>query len=256
MGAPSGSSAMVVKLTRPCRTCITRFLPLSWLFWLRPCPWKGFLGRGQSLIKWSALPQLKQRLVLLFCWNCWLFGLRPNCCGCCGGTGGLYPPCGWGGRKTDLLDGAFRCGSVNCALGTTRYLGDWTFEGPVGVFRFFSARCAIIQSSWVRTILTSSLKVLALTRFRRSLSLVLRPRRKRSCFLASLSAWLWPNRLNYSGSSELAITMQAILTQRTSNGTTHWSVGSPPDTTMVQQDQSRFTSHEGEFTITPQLTNF
>jgi hypothetical protein len=27
-----------------------------------------------------------------------------------------------------------------------------------------------------------------------------------------------------------------------------WSVGSPPDTTTVQQDRSRFTSHEGEFT--------
>jgi hypothetical protein len=44
--------------------------------------------------------------------------------------------------------------------------------------------------------------------------------------------------------------------QRTSDGTTHWSVGSPPDTTTVQQDRSRFTSHEGEFTITQQLTNF
>jgi hypothetical protein len=74
-------------------------------------------------------------------------------------------------------------------LGTTRYLGDWALEGPMGVFRFFSARCAVIQSSWVRAILTSSLKVLALTRFRHSLSLVLRPWRKRSCFLASLSAW-------------------------------------------------------------------
>jgi hypothetical protein len=67
---------------------------------------------------------------------------------------------------------------------------------------------------------------------------------------------LWQNRLNYSGSSALIITIQPILTQRTSNGTTHWSVGSPPDTTTVQQDRSRFTSHEGEFTITAQLTNF
>jgi hypothetical protein len=38
--------------------------------------------------------------------------------------------------------------------------------------------------------------------------------------------------------------------------TTHWSVGSPPDATTVQQDRSRFTSHEGEFTITQQLPNF
>jgi hypothetical protein len=60
---------------------------------------------------------------------------------------------------------------------------------------------------------------------------------------------LWQNRLNYSGSSALVIAIQLILTQRTSNGTTHWSVGSPPDATTVQQDRSRFTSHEGEFTI-------
>jgi hypothetical protein len=67
---------------------------------------------------------------------------------------------------------------------------------------------------------------------------------------------MWQNRLNYSSSSALVIAIQLILTQRTSNGTTHWSVGSSPDTTTVQQDQSRFTSHEGEFTITHQLTNF
>jgi hypothetical protein len=65
-----------------------------------------------------------------------------------------------------------------------------------------------------------------------------------------------PIRLNYSSSSALVITMQAILTQRTSNGTTHWCVGSPPDSTMVTQDRGRFTSHEGEFTITQQPTNF
>jgi hypothetical protein len=29
-----------------------------------------------------------------------------------------------------------------------------------------------------------------------------------------------------------------------------------PDTTTVQQDRSRLTSHEGEFTITEQLINF
>jgi hypothetical protein len=58
---------------------------------------------------------------------------------------------------------------------------------------------------------------------------------------------VWQNRLNYSGSSALVIAVQPILTQRTSNGTIRWSVGSPPDTTTVQQDRSRFTSHEGEF---------
>jgi hypothetical protein len=60
---------------------------------------------------------------------------------------------------------------------------------------------------------------------------------------------LWQNRLNYSGSSALMIAMQLALTQRTSNGTIHGSVRSPPDTTAVQQDRSRFTSYEGEFTI-------
>jgi hypothetical protein len=50
--------------------------------------------------------------------------------------------------------------------------------------------------------------------------------------------------------------MQLSLIQCTSNGTIHWSVESPTDTTTVQQDQSRFTSHEGEFTITDQLINF
>jgi hypothetical protein len=67
---------------------------------------------------------------------------------------------------------------------------------------------------------------------------------------------MWQNRLNYSGSSALVIAMLSIRTQRTSNGITYWSVGSPPDTTTVQQDRSRFTSHEGEFTITIQLINF
>jgi hypothetical protein len=65
--------------------------------------------------------------------------------------------------------------------------------------------------------------------------------------------FLWQNRLSYSGSSTLVIAIQPVTTQRTSNGTTHWSVGSPPDTTTVQQNRSRFTSHEGEFTITIQL---
>jgi hypothetical protein len=67
---------------------------------------------------------------------------------------------------------------------------------------------------------------------------------------------MWQNRLNYSGSSALMIAMQLSLTQRALNGTIHWFVGSPPDTTTVQQDPSRLTSHEGEFTIIEQLINF
>jgi hypothetical protein len=35
----------------------------------------------------------------------------------------------------------------------------------------------------------------------------------------------------------------------TSNETTHWSVGSPPDSTTVTQDRRRFTSHEGESSL-------
>jgi hypothetical protein len=46
--------------------------------------------------------------------------------------------------------------------------------------------------------------------------------------------YVWQNRLNYSGSRALVIAIQPILSQRTSNGTTHWSVGSPPDTTTVR----------------------
>jgi hypothetical protein len=61
-------------------------------------------------------------------------------------------------------------------------------------------------------------------------------------------ALLWQNRSNYSGSSALLIAVHPQSDQRTSNGTILWSVGSPPDTTTVQQDRSRFTSHEGEFT--------
>jgi hypothetical protein len=64
---------------------------------------------------------------------------------------------------------------------------------------------------------------------------------------------LWQNRLNYTGSNTQVLS-QGL--QRTSNGVTHWSVGSPPDTTMIQQDRCRFTSHEGEFTITAQLITF
>jgi hypothetical protein len=53
---------------------------------------------------------------------------------------------------------------------------------------------------------------------------------------ADPSPSVWQNRLNYSGSSALITAIQPISFQCTSNGTTHWSIGSPPDTTMVQQD--------------------
>jgi hypothetical protein len=64
---------------------------------------------------------------------------------------------------------------------------------------------------------------------------------------------VWQNRLNYTGSNTQVLS-QGL--QRTSNGVTHWSVGSPSDTTTFEQDRCRFTSHEGEFTITAQLITF
>jgi hypothetical protein len=78
------------------------------------------------------------------------------------------------------------------------------------------------------------------------------------CFLDAYSRYhhismaeeVWQNRLNYSGSSVLVVTRQATEAQRTSNGTTHWSVGSPSDSTTVTQDRCRFTSHEDESSLT------
>jgi hypothetical protein len=67
---------------------------------------------------------------------------------------------------------------------------------------------------------------------------------------------LWQNRSNYSGSSALLIAVQLQSAQRTSNGTILWSVGSPPDSTTVQQDRSRFISHEGEFTSQSSSSTF
>jgi hypothetical protein len=61
---------------------------------------------------------------------------------------------------------------------------------------------------------------------------------------------MWQNRLNYSGSSAQTIAIQATGSQWTSNETTHWSVGSPPDSTTVTQDRRRFTSHEGKSSLT------
>jgi hypothetical protein len=70
----------------------------------------------------------------------------------------------------------------------------------------------------------------------------------------NLQLWyqLWRNRLNYTGSN-MQVLSQGL--QRTSNGVTHWSVESSSNTTTVQQDRSRFTSREGEFTITAHLIN-
>jgi hypothetical protein len=68
----------------------------------------------------------------------------------------------------------------------------------------------------------------------------------------NLELWyqLWQNHLNYSGSSALVIARQATEAKRTSNGTTHWSIGSPPDSTTVTQDRWGFTSHEDESSLT------
>jgi hypothetical protein len=93
------------------------------------------------------------------------------------------------GLAIHLPDWLFRGGARGDVFWTNRYLGDWPLEDLVCIFRFFSARWAEIQSSWVIAMLTSSLKVSVLTRFSRSLSLVFRPQRKWSRFLASVFAW-------------------------------------------------------------------
>jgi hypothetical protein len=191
IGAPLGSSERVVKFTLPWRTCIVCFLSPPLLLGLEVCPWNDFLGWGQFLMKCDELPQLKQRL-LLFPWlNCGKFGLHPNYC-CCywgWGTGGLLNLDCWGCLATHLLDWLFWCGARGDVFLINRYLGGWALEGPVGIFHFFSARWPEMQSSWVIAMLTSLLKVSILTRFSRSLSLVFRPWRKRSRFLASVFAW-------------------------------------------------------------------
>jgi hypothetical protein len=160
-----------VKFTLPWRTCTICFLPL--LLGLDVCPWKDLRGWGQSLMKWDGRK----------------LGRRPCCCCCWGcGVGGRLNRACWGGRATHLPDILFRGGARVAMFWTNRYLGCCAIEGPVGVFRFFSARWAEMQSSWVMAILTNSLKVSAFTRFSRSLSLVFRPRRKRSRLRVSVSA--------------------------------------------------------------------
>jgi hypothetical protein len=64
-GAPSGSSASVVKLILPCMTWSIYLLLLFLLFWLEPWPWFGYLAQEQSRAKWLGLPQMKQHFVLL-----------------------------------------------------------------------------------------------------------------------------------------------------------------------------------------------
>jgi hypothetical protein len=54
---------------------------------------------------------------------------------------------------------------------------------------------------------------------------------------SGIDAIVWQNRLNYTGSNTQVL-FQGL--QRTSNGVILWSVGSPPDTTTVQQDRRRF----------------
>jgi hypothetical protein len=128
-------------------------------------------------MKWDGLPQLKQRKLLFPLLEGGKLGRGPCCCCCwsCGVGGQLNWAC-WGGLATHLPGKLFRGGARVAVVWTNRYLGGCAVEGPVGVFSFFSARWAEMQSSWVMAILTNSLKVLAFTKFSRSLSLVFRPR--------------------------------------------------------------------------------
>jgi hypothetical protein len=93
-----------------------------------------------------------------------------------------------GGLATHLPGRLLQGGARVAVFWINRYFGGCAVEGPMGVFRFFSARWADMQSAWVMAILTNLLKVSAFTRFSRSLSLVFRPRRKRSRLRASVSA--------------------------------------------------------------------
>ena len=139
-GAPSESSAIVVKLIRPCLTWIVCFL---FLFWLEPCPWFVCLAWGHSRAKWVELPQLKQRFALPGRSGCWVFGLGPFCYGV-GGRALLY--C-WGGLAIQRpCWGAF-WEDWGVAFCTKRYLCGGALEGPTGAFLFFSALWARMQSS-------------------------------------------------------------------------------------------------------------
>jgi hypothetical protein len=99
-------------------------------------------------MKWDELLQLKQQL-LLFPWlDGGKLGLGP-CCYCCWGcdVGGRLNRAYWGGLATHLPGRLFRGGALVAVFWTNRYLGGCAFEGPVGVFHFFSARWAEMQSS-------------------------------------------------------------------------------------------------------------
>ena len=85
IGAPSGRSAKLVKLSRPCLTWTVCFLPLFWSFLREACPW--FCPAcGHIFAKWFGLPHLKQRLLLSGRVTFWKFGLGPVCYCCYGGA--------------------------------------------------------------------------------------------------------------------------------------------------------------------------
>jgi hypothetical protein len=128
-----------------------------------------------SLVGWRKVRPWALLLLLLGLWCRWLIESSP--------LGWPSYPSAW------YIVLRWDSGS---SVPTNRYLGGCAVEGPVGVFRFFSARWAEIQSSRVMAILTNSLKLSAFTKFNRSLSLVFRPRRKRSCLRASVSTCVRP----------------------------------------------------------------
>ena len=79
IGAPSGRSAKLVKLSRPCLTWMVCFLPLFWSFLREACPWD-YPAWGHILAKWSGLPHLKQQSLWSGRAAGWVFGLGPFCC--------------------------------------------------------------------------------------------------------------------------------------------------------------------------------
>jgi hypothetical protein len=152
-GAPSGSSASVVKLILPYRTWTVCLLPLFLLFWLEPWPWFGCVAWGHSRAKWLGLTQIKQRFALLGRTCGWAFSLGPVCWG----IGGREAPCCCGGLNTYHPCWGACWGTLGVVVCTKPYLYGGALEGQAGALLFFLARWAMIQSSWVVAKFTSSL---------------------------------------------------------------------------------------------------
>jgi hypothetical protein len=121
---------------------LIRALPLIWLSCLRTLS-----------SKVSRTSTVEATICIAWTSGCWVFGLGPFCCG----VGGRALLCCWGGLAIQHpYWGAF-WEDWGVAFCTKRYLCGGALEGPTGAFLFFSALWAMIQSSWVIAMFTSSL---------------------------------------------------------------------------------------------------